>query len=860
MNSIIKGAAYTLIHAPDMVVHNGTTQTTERIVNPNSDYLKALPKHLRSFDDAAIYPPNQVYIGNQHPEFLNTIGDLPWYNKLIKGASRFSKNGEIMPEEEFYLLMHAVDAFNLVMLDADFIKKYKPIFDKHPVVTAELKAKIGAGFILNDIEAEIKNNHAEGLYFNHKLIGCVKRAHDIDENLSAHVILENLVSKASSVTALLNLIKHTGISPDEVDMVLDCSEEAVGDMNQRGGGNLAKACAESCGFVNASGSDIRAFCAAPTHAIIHAAALVASGTYDNVIVAAGGSTAKLGMNGKDHVKKEMPVLEDVVGSFAVLISKNDGVSPEILSPYTGKHTVGSGSSPQAVTKALVADPLEKMGIRIVDIDKFSAEMHNPDVTKPAGAGDVPLANFKMIGALAVMRGEFDRTQIDAFTAKHGNPGWAPTQGHIPSGVPFLEFARQDILAGKIKNSMIIGKGSLFLGRMTNLFDGVSFIIQKNAGISAQNTASDIKKPKIILTGLGSEHGEQNMIEGALQASKANAADITYIGSNGDHSKAVSIVETNCEKIMHEKMDAMLNSKQADGAVTMHYSFPIGVSTIGRVITPAYGKAMYIASTTGTSSTNRAEAMVKNALNGIIVAKASGVKTPKVGILNVDGARSCEKALKDLKAAGYDIEFAGSNRSDGGCIMRGNDAMTAACDVLVCDSLTGNVLMKMFSAFTTGGNYESIGFGYGPGMASDYEKLVLILSRASGAPVVANSILFAAELVNGNYKKVLKDEYKKAEKAGLEKVLEAVVKASGAKKSTAKKAGAKEIKAPKQEVVDTDINGVEVENLDAAVEAVWAAGIYASSGMGCTGIVIQVAKANEKKARDVLIKKGFLVKE
>jgi len=308
------------------------------------------------------------------------------------------------------------------------------------------------------------------------------------------------------------------------------------------------------------------------------------------------------------------------------------------------------------------------------------------------------------------------------------------------------------------------------------------------------------------------------------------------------------------------MDALLKSKEADGAVTMHYSFPIGVSTVGRVITPAYGKAMYIASTTGTSSTNRAEAMIKNALYGIITAKASGIKKPTVGILNVDGARTCEKALKDLKAAGYDIEFAGSNRSDGGCIMRGNDAMTAACDVLVCDSLTGNVLMKMFSAFTTGGSYESIGFGYGPGVAADYDKLVLILSRASGVPVVANSILFAAELVNGSYKKVVRDEFKKAEKAGLEKVLESVVAASGTKPKTAKKAAAKQVKAPAVEIVDTDINGVEIENLDAAVEAIWTAGIYAASGMGCTGIVIQVNKANEKKARDVLIKKGFLVKE
>ena len=31
--------------------------------------------------------------------------------------------------------------------------------------------------------------------------------------------------------------------------------------------------------------------------------------------------------------------------------------------------------------------------------------------------------------------------------------------------------------------MIIGKGSLFLGRLTNLFDGVSFVIEANDGVA-----------------------------------------------------------------------------------------------------------------------------------------------------------------------------------------------------------------------------------------------------------------------------------------------------------------------------------------------------------------------------------------
>ena len=34
--------------------------------------------------------------------------------------------------------------------------------------------------------------------------------------------------------------------------------------------------------------------------------------------------------------------------------------------------------------------------------------------------------------------------------------------------------------------MIIGKGSLFLGRMTNLFDGVSILVEKNTGVVEEN--------------------------------------------------------------------------------------------------------------------------------------------------------------------------------------------------------------------------------------------------------------------------------------------------------------------------------------------------------------------------------------
>ena len=163
------------------------------------------------------------------------------------------------------------------------------------------------------------------------------------------------------------------------------------------------------------------------------------------------------------------------------------------------------------------------------------------------------------------------------------------------------------------------------------------------------------------------------------------------------------------------MDEMLECGELDAAVTMHYNFPIGVATVGLVVTPGMGRKMFIASTTGNAATDRVEAMVRSAVQGIATAKSYGISNPTVGILNVDGARQVERKLAELAQRGYEINFAASGRSDGGSVMRGNDLLVGSPDVMVTDSLTGNLLMKIFSSFTTGGSYESIGYGYGPGV-------------------------------------------------------------------------------------------------------------------------------------------------
>lgn len=341
--------------------------------------------------------------------------------------------------------------------------------------------------------------------------------------------------------------------------------------------------------------------------------------------------------------------------------------------------------------------------------------------------------------------------------------------------------------------------------------------------------------------MGSELGSENVIRGAELAQKRDPSmEVVLIGPKADSDLTQEVVETEDEG--YKRMETLLDSGELDACVTMHYNFPIGVSTVGRVVTPSLGKEMFIATTTGTSATNRVEAMVRNGIHGIVTAKSMGIENPTLGILNVDGARQVEKALKELVEKGYDINFVESSRSDGGYVMRGNDLLLGTPDVMITDTLTGNILMKMFSSFTTGGSFEAAGFGYGPGIGEKQEREVLIISRASGSPVIANAISFGADLARGGLKQVSKDEFAKVNKAGLKEIIEKLTKDS------APKSQEEEVKAPPKETVTGTIGGIDIMELDDAVSVLWKNGIYAESGMGCTGPIVMV---NEEKLQDAI---------
>ena len=361
----------------------------------------------------------------------------------------------------------------------------------------------------------------------------------------------------------------------------------------------------------------------------------------------------------------------------------------------------------------------------------------------------------------------------------------------------------------------------------------------------------VKKISIGLMAYGSELGSEELLKGAALAMQNDpSVNVVPIGPKVEGFEQMEWIETPaCESDISKAMEDALEKGIISGAVALHYPFPLGVATIGKVLTPARAKPCFIASSTGTSSSNRVEAMVRNAIYGIAAAKADGIAVPTVGILNLDGAQTVLRALQKLSEGGYPITFGASMRKEGGPILRGNDLLAGSVDVCVTDTLTGNVLMKLFAAWNTGGNYEALGWGYGPSTGENWNKVVSIISRASGAPVVAGAITLNARCAKNGLPAAVAGELKLAKKAGLEEIL-----ASLQPKQTSSE---EEVATPPSEPTDEEIHGIDVLEIEEAVKALWKAGIYAESSMGCTGPVIKMAAARIEKAKAVLKENGYI---
>jgi betaine reductase len=424
-----------LDHVPDLVRYGSKPAREE-------EKFASVRDKLRTFEQACGYAPNQAFIGNLRPEEL-WDRERPWWGQVDALAPAAGPFGDIADQRAFYGLMTEVDLFELIRLG----------------------------------EEPRPENGDLALYDGDEVVGAFVRAHDEDAALSAHALLENVACKAGGVHALRVMLASSGVDPESIQYAIGAGEEAVGDRYNRGGGALAKAIAECCGLVNANGSDVKAFCTSPVHALIMAGALVESGTFERVVVVAGGSLAKLGMKFKGTLDQGVPVLEDVLAGMAILVGPAGDDAPRLRLDAVGQHRIGSDSSQQSLLKEVVGVPLDKLGRTVADVDVYSTELHNPEVTEPAGGYDVPERNYKLLAALAVTRGELGRDEMNDFYHRHGLPGFSPTQGHIASAVPWIPHALDRFARGELTSTMLLAKGSLFLGRMTQMWDAVSVIME-----------------------------------------------------------------------------------------------------------------------------------------------------------------------------------------------------------------------------------------------------------------------------------------------------------------------------------------------------------------------------------------------
>jgi betaine reductase len=465
-----------LAHAPGLVRY-GSKPARDIARDPSR--LPALAAALRSWEAARDYPPNQVFVGALPPHALHDL-PRPWFAAPAPGK-RWGLHGEIMPEAELIALLRIFDAADLVSLAADFVEDVRAALAAHPLLDARDLERLGRGVSEFEIEARLAGALpalplvlADG-----RRAGCIVAGHEEDATLAPDVLLENLAAKATAAMALRTLLAQAEIEPTSVEYVMNGGEEAVGDRYQRGGGNLAKAVAAEAGCARATGVDVKGFCCGPLHAAVLAGALVSAGLFRRVAVVAGGSLAKLGMKYQGHLRAGQPVLEDVLAGVAFLVTADDGHSPQLRLDAVGRHTVEAGASQKAIFERLVADPLRALGLRFTDVDRYVTELHNPELTEPSGGGDVPRLNSRVIAALAALAGDIAPSDVDAFVRMRGLPGFSPTQGHIASALPFLAHAVDGLRAGTLGRVLFLAKGSLFLGRMTGMADGVSFVLERN---------------------------------------------------------------------------------------------------------------------------------------------------------------------------------------------------------------------------------------------------------------------------------------------------------------------------------------------------------------------------------------------
>src|SRR5690554_6075163 len=94
----VRATAYVLAHVPDLVRYGSKP---EREIRKDPAVEQLIAEHLRPFEAARDYAPNQVYIGGMSPEELRDSPQPWWQANGVHRPARYAM-GEIVPQDLFY--------------------------------------------------------------------------------------------------------------------------------------------------------------------------------------------------------------------------------------------------------------------------------------------------------------------------------------------------------------------------------------------------------------------------------------------------------------------------------------------------------------------------------------------------------------------------------------------------------------------------------------------------------------------------------------------------------------------------------------------------------------------------------------
>jgi phosphate acyltransferase len=237
--------------------------------------------------------------------------------------------------------------------------------------------------------------------------------------------------------------------------------------------------------------------------------------------------------------------------------------------------------------------------------------------------------------------------------------------------------------------------------------------------------------KIVIDTLGSDKGEEEIVNGVILSHQKRKNDVGYV-LFGNKENIISVIEKNGESVMdyeihdaplidenviHDVMsmfrfkgscsmvDAFEYSKNDDDVIGLVSTGPTGMMLVSSIVHmgmlkgvsfPALGTFLYniygkyfCMVDCGANIEIREDKLLQFAQLGVCLMRSyCGIDNPRVGLLNVGKE---EGKGDSLRKAAYplfrdaDINFVGN--------IEGNDVFTDQVDVVACDGFSGNMILK-----------------------------------------------------------------------------------------------------------------------------------------------------------------------